>query len=479
MNSFFSSIANAMLTRVATAVRHLSPRANVTRPLPSVSPNPAKRRLTYAVGFCSVCVTAAAIGFAPQDAEVANIPTRNIVESLALPDLSEQLPETPASPLSFMREERVQRGDTLATVLTRLDITDPDLESFIRATPDAQAFYRLTPGRPMQAQTNDQGEIQWLRYLTTPSEESGQRVLVRYLQVERTDEGFALSPVEIEAERHTRVAQGVIVNSLFGATDTAGIPDGIAIQIAEIMSGDIDFHRDLRRGDHFNVIYETYTHQGSFIRSGKVLALEFVNKGTAYQAAWYEHSKSGAYYSFDGKSLKKAFLRAPLEFSRISSGFSRRFHPIHKTWREHKGVDYAAPTGTPIRSTADGVIEFIGSQRGYGNTVIVKHHGNYSTLYAHMSAFAPGLRKGARISQGQMIGRVGSTGWATGPHLHYEFRIAGKQVDPLRVDLPTAAELTSQQRQAFLKETEAVRQHINLLAQLQDAPARTRLLAAK
>src|SRR5690606_2147080 len=195
-------------------------------------------------------------------------------------------------------------------------------------------------------------------------------------------------------------------------------------------SGDIDFHRDLRRGDHFNVIYETYTHQGSFIRSGKVLALEFVNKSTAYQAAWYEHNGSGAYYSFDGQSLKKAFLRSPMEFTRISSGFSRRFHPIHKPWREHKGVDYAAPTGTPIRSTADGVIEFIGTQRGYGNTVVVKHHGNYSTLYAHMSAFAPGLRKGARVSQGQMIGRVGSTGWATGPHLHYEFRIAGKQVDP-------------------------------------------------
>lgn len=479
MTSFFSSIANAVLTRVASAVRHLSPRANVTRLTPSISPNPAKRRLTYAVGFCGVCVTAAAIGFAPQDPDVADIPTRHIIESLELPDLSAQLPETAQTEQHFMREERVQRGDTLATLLSRLEINDPELEAFIRATPDAQAFYRLIPGRPIQAKTNDQGQIQWLRYLTTPSEERGQRVLVRYLQVERADEGFRLSPVEIEAERHTRVAQGLIVNSLFGATDTANIPDGIASQIAEIMSGDIDFHRDLRRGDHFNVIYETYTHQGSYVRSGRVLALEFVNKSTAYQAVWYENGGSGAYYSFDGKSLRKAFLRSPMEFTRISSGFSRRFHPIHKTWREHKGIDYAAPTGTPVRTTADGVIEFVGSQRGYGNTIIVKHHGNYSTLYAHLSAFAPGLRKGARVSQGQLIGRVGSTGWSTGPHLHYEFRIAGKPVDPMRIDLPTAAELTTAQRQAFLKETAAVRQHIHLLAQLQDAPARTRLLAAK
>jgi murein DD-endopeptidase MepM/ murein hydrolase activator NlpD len=214
--------------------------------------------------------------------------------------------------------------------------------------------------------------------------------------------------------------------------------------MVDMFSTDIDFATDLRRGDRFNVVYETFWQNGEYVRAGRVLASEFVNAGKTYQAVWYEDPQSkegGSYYSFDGKSLKKAFLKSPLEFTRISSGFAMRMHPILGIWKQHKGVDFAAPIGTPIRAAATGVIDFAGTQRGYGNVVVIKHWSNYSTAYAHMSGFASGLRKGMKVNQGDVIGYVGATGWATGPHLHYEFRVNNEPRDPLSVDVPNAQPL--------------------------------------
>jgi murein DD-endopeptidase MepM/ murein hydrolase activator NlpD len=245
---------------------------------------------------------------------------------------------------------------------------------------------------------------------------------------------------------------GEIRSSLFAATDTAQIPDSIATQIVDMFSTDIDFGSDLRRGDRFNVVYETFWQNGEYVRSGRVLAGEFKNGPATYQSVWFEDPSSGiggGYYGFDGKSLKKAFLKSPLEFTRISSGFSMRKHPISGQWKQHKGVDFAAAIGTPIRASGDGTIDFVGTQNGYGNVVMIKHWSDYSTVYGHMSRFAPNLRKGTKVTQGQVIGYVGMTGWATGPHLHYEFRIHNEARDPMTVNIPNAQPLAAAQMQRF------------------------------
>src|SRR5690606_13377038 len=220
---------------------------------------------------------------------------------------------------------------------------------------------------------------------------------------------------------------------------------------------------------HFRIIYETYSHQGHDVGAGRILALEFQNRDKTYEAVWFApQGESGSYYDFSGASLKGAFLRTALKFTRISSTFGMRKHPVHGVWRGHKGVDYAAPSGTPIHATADGVVEFKGRQNGYGNTIILKHHNGYSTLYAHQSRYAKGLTKGDKVSQGQLIGYVGSTGWATGPHLHYEFRVNNKPIDPLSVDLPVARTLDKSQRKAFDQTVAQYQDHMQFLASMQE-----------
>ena len=476
MNPKFSGIASAMLSRIAKAVRQVIASITLQPSFARATESPLKKRILVTVGAIGVFATAAAIGVAPLAPDAALLPTTRITQALLLPDLAEQVSvqETVAS-ADFIREERVQRGDSIATLLNRLGVDDPEAEKFLRTSPTAKGFYQLYPGRTIQAATDALGQIRWLRYIHTPGADVDGKVVSKMLQIERTASGLEVKEVQFDTERQVSMAHGQIVSSLFGATDAADIPDSVATQIAEIMSGEIDFHRDLRRGDYFNVVYETYTHQGNYVRAGKVIALEFVNKDESHEAIWFdqESGTSGGYYTFEGKSLRKAFLRAPMEFTRVTSGFSRRFHPILKTWRAHQGVDYGAPTGTAIRSTADGVVDFVGVQNGYGNVVVLRHSGQYSTLYAHMSAFAPGLRKGDRVAQGQFIGNVGSTGWATGPHLHYEFRIAGQAVDPLTVALPGAPDLSPKGIALFRSYAEPLHHQMALLAKLNGPAAAT------
>jgi murein DD-endopeptidase MepM/ murein hydrolase activator NlpD len=258
-----------------------------------------------------------------------------------------------------------------------------------------------------------------------------------------------------------------IKSSLFAATDAAGLSDAVAGQLADVFSTDIDFHRDLRRGDRFTVVYEMYFEAGEPVRAGRVLAAEFVNQGKAYQAVWFQHADGqGDYYTPDGKSIKKAFLRSPLEFSRVTSGFTTaRFHPILQRWRAHKGIDYAAAPGTGVKATADGIVETASHERGYGNVVVLRHQHRYTTLYGHLSGFGRGITKGARVSQGQVIGYVGSTGLATGPHLHYEFRIDDVHQDPLRVVMPEAPPITAEKRAAFDSVARPLAQRLGLLRQ--------------
>lgn len=358
----------------------------------------------------------------------------------------------------FVREERVQRGDTVASLLSRLGVQDDQAFRFLRSHPESQRVFRqLRPGKTITAHVNDLGELLALIYPLNGSD--------RALFIDRRGDRLLVSERALPLETQTQVKSGEIQSSLFGATDDAGIPDAVAMQLADIFGGSVDFHRGLRRGDHFSVVYETQTHLGRPVRSGHILAAEFVNDGKRHRAVWHESEEGkGAYYTPEGKSLRTAFLRSPLEFSRISSGFTTaRFHPVLQTWRAHKGVDYAAPTGTRVKATSDGTVDFIGNQGGYGRVVILRHQGKYSTVYGHLSGFASGLRKGSPVTQGDIIGYVGSSGWATGPHLHYEFRINDVQQNPLSIALPNAQPLNPAQMAAFQKKVRPMLENLALV----------------
>ena len=276
----------------------------------------------------------------------------------------------------------------------------------------------------------------------------------------------------VSPENSQLVYGGVIRSSLFAATDDSNIPDSIAVQLAELFSGDIDFRRALRKGDRFSVVYETLEADGEPLRTGRVLSAEFVNNGKSHEAVWFQEAGSkGAYYSLAGDSLRRAYLSAPLEFSRVSSGFAMRFHPILQKWRAHLGTDFAAPTGTAVRTVGDGVVEFAGVQNGFGNVIFIKHRKEHVTVYAHLSRID--VKKGESVSQGETIGAVGSTGWATGPHLHFEFRVDGKQQDPMTIakSSEAAAPISAASRPAFDRMAALMRTQLSAAQLIEQASA--------
>ncbi|TDI75995.1 MAG: M23 family metallopeptidase [Betaproteobacteria bacterium] len=381
----------------------------------------------------------AAFGIVP-NTPLNNIPVQKIVLDLSLPNI----PQANDANIKLWRQVRIQRNDSVASLLARLKISNQDMTNFLHDARNIKIMRRLVPGKTIHAQTTAAGELLTLRYLPSGSEQ---------LLIKKIDGIFKVDKLPVKRETHIQMKSGVIKSSLFAATDGANVPDSVAIQIAEIFASDIDFHRDLRKEDRFKVVYESHYSIGEPTGTGRVLAVEFVNKGKPYQAVYFEaNDKERGYYTPEGKNLRREFLRSPLKFSRISSGFSRsRYHPVLKKWRAHKGVDYAAPRGTPVRATANGTVAVSTRQRGYGKLIILKHRGRYSTAYAHLSAFAKGLRKGKRVNQGDIIGYVGSTGMVTGPHLHYEFRINGVQRNPQRVVMPAAIPLSAKNIPAFKK----------------------------
>jgi murein DD-endopeptidase MepM/ murein hydrolase activator NlpD len=379
----------------------------------------------------------AAFGFAPGMAD-SDIATRLIVRDLALPSLT----PTPLG-AGYWREALIERGDTLGSVLSRLAVSDAAAQQFLRTDEGARPLYQLKPGKSVRVQTDDDGRLLSLRYLAQGG---------ALLRVERRADGFIAASAAPSYGVRTELRSGEISSSLFGAADAVGLPDAVTMQLAEVFSGDIDFYHDLRRGDRFAVVYEMRDVDGAPAGAGKLIAAEFVNKGVIYRAfLWRGADGSEAYYTQDGKNLRKAFLRSPVEFTRITSGFSlARFHPFLQTWRAHKGVDFAAPMGTPVRASGDGKVIFEGRQNGYGNVVILQHAGANSTVYAHLSRFAAGTKPGARVAQGTVIGYVGQTGWATGPHLHYEFRVNNVQRNPMTIALPDAPALAAADRPEYL-----------------------------
>ena len=393
----------------------------------------------------------AAFGIAPET-QTRQIPVHTVIEGL-------QLPYADASSTvagNFWHEERIQRGDTMSALLDRLNVNDEDISGFLQSAKDSKSLRQLIPGRIVRAQTDSEGNLLALQYIS--SSES-------MLKVEKQAEGFKASDDAVPLESRLMMKSAEIKSSLFGATDAANIPDNIAMQIADIFSSDIDFHSDLQKGDKVTVVYESFYNKGELIKTGRVLATEFINSGKSYRAVYFQdHEGRGGYYTPEGKNLRKAFLRSPLEFSRITSGFTNaRFHPVLKEWRAHKGVDYGAPTGTRVKAVADGTVAFVGKQGGYGNLLILQHQGQYSTAYGHLSAFARGLHKGSKVNQGDVVGQVGMTGLATGPHLHYEFRVAGVQRNPLSIAMPTAFPIAAQYKADFNKMAGNLAMRLNLL----------------
>lgn len=361
----------------------------------------------------------------------------------------------------FLREELVQKSDSVSSLFIRLGISDQQALEFVRNNREAQAISRqLRPGKAVSAKTGMNGELIAL-YFPLNSRNS-------ILIIERHGSSFVATEQSLNLETETVVKSGAIRSSLFEATDEAGIPDAIATQLAEIFSADIDFYRDLRNGDRFSLVYETYNHNGQVMQSGRILSAEFINDHKPYGAYWYQTAEGeSGYYTAEGKSLRKAFLRSPLEFSRVTSGFSStRVHPVLMVSRAHKGIDYGAPTGTRVRAVADGIVEFAGRQGGYGNLIILKHQAKYSTAYGHLNSFANGVRTGSRVRQGDAIGYVGQTGLSTGPHLHYEFRVDSHQVNPLSMALPASPPLNPSHITQFKSAIAPLRNSLSLAGQI-------------
>lgn len=393
-----------------------------------------------------------AFGIAPGTV-IDALPRSEVTIDLVLPTLA---PDLVLADPRFVNQERVQRGDTVAALFSRLGVSDAAALDFLRTDSVGKSIFRqLVPGRTMQAETDADGALASLRYFL-----NGGTVL----EVKRTAEGFRASERPSAATPRTSYKSATIRSSLFAATDAAGIPDAIAMQITRVFATDIDFHTDLRKGDSVSVIYEQMYEGGEMVSPGRILSARFVNQGRTYHAiAFRDEDGQDAYFDVDGSNRAKAFLRSPVEFSRVSSGFGSRLHPIFKNWRAHTGVDFAAPKGTRVLSAADGHVVFSGWRNGYGNTVEVKHGGGIATLYGHLSGFPQGMRTGVRVRQGEAIGFVGATGWATGPHLHYEFKIAGMHQDPMKVALPKATPVPASLRARFDGEAGEAQARISLV----------------
>jgi murein DD-endopeptidase MepM/ murein hydrolase activator NlpD len=411
--------------------------AGIVAEKPAETPSPHGLRWLLVLAALPLLGVVGAFGIAPDTATDA-VERQRVITAVDLAPVPLQ-PDT--EELQFWREERIQRGDTIGTLLSRLQLDDAGAIAYLAGNRDLRALRQLVPGKTVKVVMDTSGRLLEMHY----------RGDAAWLGIVRSDDGFDSGEEPRLTEQRTLLKSGVIQSSLFAATDAAGIPDAIATQLADVFSSDVDFHRDLRKGDRFSVVFEMPYANGDPAGAGRILAAEFVNQGRTLQALYFEDGTSrGGYYTPDGRNVRKTFLRSPLEFSRVTSGFSNsRFHPVLQTWRAHKGIDYGAPVGTRIRATADGVIDFAGRRNGYGNTIVVRHAGGFSTLYGHLSGVATGIRDGVRVAQGDLIGFVGMTGLATGPHVHYEFLVHGVHVDPMRNAPQPGPSITSSMRLAF------------------------------
>lgn len=401
------------------------------------------RRVLAGVAVLLSVMGGGAFAVANLDDETSKLPLQQVVESvntLSLPSLWAD------KSLQLFRSDVTRSNDTADSLLSRLGLSDAEAATYIRNTRTARQYITGRAGRLVSAEGD--AEHRLTRLTARWANDDGEN-FTRWV-MERTAEGFVERLEIARLNVSTRMGNGTIQSSLFAATDDADIPDSVASQLADIFAGDIDFHRALRKGDRFAVVYESLEADGEVLRTGRVLSAEFVNNGKTHQAFWFKEAsaKEGGYYNAEGVSLRRAYLASPLAFSRVTSGFKMRFHPILQTWRAHLGVDYAAPTGTPVRSVGQGIVDVAGAQGGFGNVVMVKHASGQTTVYAHLSRI--NVKRGQSVMQGQTLGLVGSTGWATGPHLHFEFRVNGQHKDPLTMARQSVAvEVSAAAREQF------------------------------
>ncbi|MGZ5276658.1 MAG: M23 family metallopeptidase, partial [Caldimonas sp.] len=388
------------------------------------------KTLAASVSLALAGFAATAFGVAPMVPDASTLPKRIVTESVVTADLRSQLEALAEHDFDLFRSDATRASDTADSLLARLNVSDAEAAAFLRVDPVARKLLDGRAGKRVQARVDVAGRLEELvaRY-AAPGNDKVPTQFTR-LRVERVAGKLiaytALAPLAAQS----LLASGTVLSTLFAATDEAGIPDAVATQMAEIFATDIDFRRELKKGATFSVVYEALTADGEPVTwgpsAGRVLAAQFVNKNQTFSAMWFKDGDSkGSYFGLDGQSKQRSFLASPLEFSRVTSGFAMRMHPILNTWKQHNGVDYGAPSGTPVRTIGDGVVEFAGWQNGYGNVIHIKHGNELSTVYAHLSRID--VAKGAKVEQGDTIGAVGQTGWATGPHLHFEVKVDGVQ----------------------------------------------------
>lgn len=362
-----------------------------------------------------------------------------VTESVSPEGLAEQAEALAEYEMLLHRSDLTRSTDTADTLLRRLGVSDPEASAFLRKDPVARTILSGRPGKMLRAVTESTpggGELQELIARGPAADKDKLGSHFTRITVRRNEQGLTATSEQVPLQVETRSGAATVTTTLFAATDEARMPDNITSQMAEMFDNDINFRKDIRRGDSFAVVYETMTADGEPVTwagtAGRVLAGRFIHRGETYEAVWFqEPGQKGQYYSMQGQGKQKAFMSSPLAFSRVTSGFAMRFHPILQTWRAHLGVDMGAPTGTPVRTVGNGTVNFAGVQNGYGNVVIVGHSAGRETVYAHLSRID--VRKGEKVSQGAVIGAVGATGWATGPHLHFEFKVKGQQVNPAEI----------------------------------------------
>jgi len=382
------------------------------------------------------------------------------------PELTELIPEVmetmePATPdlaeePGKWLKETVTNGDSLALIFSRLGLSPQQLHRLTHSSEEAEQLTSIKPGESLRIRLDQQNNLQELIYQPNP---------VETLHFTPHEDGFAARTETKELEPRVGRLAGTIVSSFYLSAQEAGLSDALIMDLATIFGWDIDFALEIRKGDTFAVVFEEDFVDGERYGNGRILAAEFSNKGQIYRAIRYEKDDEDYdYYSPDGRSMRKAFLRAPVDFRRISSRFSKqRFHPVLGKKRPHRGVDYAAAIGTPIKAAGDGKVIFRGTKGGYGRTVILKHGSEYTTLYGHLSRYRSSVKNGTKVRQGEIIGYVGKSGLATGPHLHYEFRINGVHKNPLTVKLPASMPIEKQYKQRFLKVSKKYAQDLDQL----------------
>ena len=453
MNNGFTTASRSLLGRLALSIQQ------------------HPKRLTAVIAALLLSGGGGAFAVASLGPDALDLPVRLVeqpVDSLATGATLSELTERPG--FSLYRSEQVRSSDTPESLLRRLGVADPAAAAFLRRDAHSQQNLLGRSGRTVSVETTEDHRLVRITARWAADEESS---LFQRLVVEKTPSGFASRIESAPLTSSSRLAGGVVRSTLFAATDAANIPDAVAVQLAELFSGDIDFRKAVRQGDRFSVVYESLEADGEMLRSGRILSAEFHNNGKTHQAVWFQEpaASKGNYYRLDGQSMRRAYLASPVEFSRISSNFSMRFHPILQKWSAHLGTDFAAATGTPVRTVGDGVVEFAGVQNGFGNVVFVKHPNDHVTVYAHLSRMD--VRASQTVAQGQTIGAVGATGWATGPHLHFEFRVGGQQVDPMTIaqQSESAMPVSAAARPAFNRVAAMMRTQMDSAELVQQASA--------